>query len=146
MPARAICFQPHATPLQAALQSAHTLLWHARAGAVPRHMAICPTYDRVGCNACPAFHPQHARSVGPAHTMAGTVPRQRPMTPSVPTMCRATAMELLWGLLFCCSRVLIRSMGLDTTLATLPLMAPAAMLRARELFSLVAPSRPLMGA
>ena len=78
--------------------------------------------------------------------MAGTVPRQSPMTPSEATMERTTAMEVLWGELLLCRRVFTRSMGLDTTEATLPLSAPAAMLRARELFSFVAPSRSLMGA
>ena len=78
--------------------------------------------------------------------MAGTVPRQRPMTPSVLTMLRTTAMEVRCGELLLCSRVFTRSMGFETTEATLPLMAPAAMLRARELRSLVAPMRSLMGA
>ena len=78
--------------------------------------------------------------------MAGTVPRQRPSTPSVPVMCRTTAMEVLCGELLLCRRVLMRSMGLDTTEAMLPLMAPAATLRARELFSLVAPRRSFRGA
>ena len=78
--------------------------------------------------------------------MAGTVPRQRPITPSVPTMERTTAMDVRWGELLLCSRVFTRSIGFDTTEAMLPLSAPAAMLRAREFFSLVAPSRSLMGA
>ena len=78
--------------------------------------------------------------------MAGTVPRQRPRTPSVPVMCRTTAMEVLCGELLLCRRVLMRSMGLDTTEARLPLMAPAATLRASDLFSFVAPSMSFRGA
>lgn len=79
-------------------------------------------------------------------TVEGTVPAHKPRMPSALMMCRATAEEVLWGFSLDCSRVLMRSMGLDAQAASAPLREPAATLRTKELLSFVAPRRVLAGA
>lgn len=78
-------------------------------------------------------------------TTEGTVPAHRPLTPSSWTMLRTTAAEVLCGFCLDCSLVLMRSIGFVAQAARDPLREPAAMLRTRELFSLVAPSRSFTG-
>ena len=78
-------------------------------------------------------------------TIAGTVPRHRPRTPSDCTTPRITSEEVRYGFSLLWRRVFTRSMGFEASEATLPLIAPAAMLRSSEGLSFLAPMSVFVG-